>query len=141
LIDMGIEPFLLASSLEGVMTQRLVRTICPHCKAPDVPEPGVIERLGHRAEEARQGRFFRGKGCRHCRQTGYYGRSAIFELLRVTEPVRKAITSRAGAAQISAAAPQDHQPMIENGFAKAASGVTTLDEVLRVTQDARETGV
>ena len=135
LLDMGLEPFLTGSSLEGVLAQRLVRKICSHCKEPHTPEEEVLQRVGHRS--ANGGRFFRGTGCRHCRQTGYAGRLGIFELLRVTKPVRQAVTKRATAAEILAIAPDDHEPMREDGFRKAASGLTTIEEVLRVTQDTQ----
>jgi len=135
LIDMGLEPFLLASSLEGVLAQRLVRTICPHCAEPYTPEPEVLARVGHRRENG--GQFTRGRGCRHCRQTGHVGRVGIFELLRVTAPVREAVTRRATAGEILTAAPEDHEPMREDGFRKAATGSTTVEEVLRVTQDTQ----
>jgi type II secretory ATPase GspE/PulE/Tfp pilus assembly ATPase PilB-like protein len=132
---MSLEPYLLASSLEGVLAQRLVRTICPDCKEPEPPRAELLERVGHHA--ANGGTFFRGRGCRNCRQSGYRGRTGIFELLRITEPVRQAILRRGSAAEIAAVAPADHEPMREDGFRKAASGVTTLDEVLRVTQDVQ----
>ncbi len=135
LLDMSLEPYLLASSLEGVLAQRLVRAICPDCKEPEPPRPELLERVGHGA--ANGGTFFRGRGCRSCRQSGYQGRTGIFELLRVTEPVRQAILRRASASEIAAVAPADHRPMREDGFRKAALGVTTLDEVLRVTQDVQ----
>ncbi len=135
LIDMGIEPYLLASSLEGVLAQRLVRTICPHCKEPYQPDAEALWRIGNGAGDADRTPFYHGPGCRHCRQTGYSGRTGIYELLRITPAVRQAITARATAAEVAAIAPSDHQPMREDGFAKAAAGVTTVDEVLRVTQD------
>ena len=137
LVDMGVEPFLLASSLEGVIAQRLVRTICPHCKKPHEPEPEILKRVGHSLRNGKKGSFFQGEGCRNCRQTGYIGRTGIFELLRITADVRQAITHRATAAEIAAVAPSDHQPMREDGFRKAAAGITTLEEVLRVTQDTQ----
>ena len=134
LLDMGVEPYLLATSLEGVLAQRLVRKICPHCREPRVPEPEVLERLGHRREEAEAGRFFRGRGCGQCRQTGYLGRTGIFEVLPITDPVRKVILRRATGSEIIAACP-GHETMREDGFRRAAGGQTTLEEVLRVTQD------
>ena len=137
LLDMGVEPFLLASSLEGVMAQRLVRTICPECKVPHAPEPEVLERVGHRPDNAHDGNFYRGEGCRHCRQTGYSGRTGIFELLRVTPVVARAVLRRGSAAEVGAAAPDDHEPMREDGFHKAKQGRTSLEEVLRVTQDTQ----
>jgi len=137
LVDMGVEPYLLASSMEGVLAQRLVRTICPHCRAPHRPDEQVLQRIGHRPGNGAGGAFFHGTGCRSCRQTGYIGRTGIFELLRLTPAVRQAITRRASAGEIAAIAPADHQPMREDGYRKAADGITTLEEVLRVTQDTQ----
>ena len=135
LMDMGIEAFLLSSSLEAVLAQRLVRTICPHCKVPHEPEPEILQRIGPNHTNGKSGSFFRGTGCRNCRQTGYIGRLGIFELLRVTPAVRQAIVRQATATEIAAVAPPDHRPMRQDGFNKAAQGITTLEEVLRVTQD------
>ena len=137
LLDMGVEPFLLASSLGGVLAQRLVRTMCPHCRVPHRPEPALLERIGHRLNNGADTAFFKGAGCADCRQTGYFGRTGIFELLRLTEPVREAILQRGTTAAIATAAPPDHEPMVEDGFRKAAAGLTTLEEVLRVTQDTQ----
>lgn len=134
LLDMGVEPYLLATSLEGVLAQRLVRKTCPHCRQPHVPEPQVLQRLGHRREEAEAGRFSKGSGCNQCRQTGYLGRMGIFELLAITEDVRKVVLRRGTGAEILAACP-GHQRMRDDGFRLAAAGETTLEEVLRVTQD------
>ena len=134
---MGVEPYLLASSLEGVLAQRLVRTICPSCKEPHRPEPQILQRIGNLPGNGNAGEFYLGKGCRHCRQTGYSGRVGIFELLRITPTVRQAITRRATAGEIAAVAPADHQPMRQDGYHKACEGVTTLEEVLRVTQDTQ----
>ena len=137
LLDMGVEPYLLASSLEGVLAQRLVRTICPHCREPHRPDGEVIRRIGHRPANGAKGTFFHGRGCRECRQTGYIGRVGIFELLRFTPAVREATTRHTTAAEIATAAPEDHEPMRKDGFRKAASGITTLEEILRVTQDTQ----
>ena len=137
LLDMGVEAYLLASSLEGVLAQRLVRTICPHCKAPHHPGPEILQRIGRSAGNGDTGTFFRGQGCRSCRQTGYIGRRGIFELLRTTPAVRDAIVRRATASEIAAVAPKDHHPMREDGFSMAAEGITTVEEVLRVTQDTQ----
>ena len=137
LLDMGVEPFLLSSALEGVLAQRLVRTICPHCKAPHRPSPEALRSAGLTDENGRGGSFFRGEGCVHCRQSGYLGRIGIFELLRATPVVREAIVARASAAEIAAVAPADHRPMRADGCRKAVAGVTTLEEVLRVTQDTQ----
>jgi type II secretory ATPase GspE/PulE/Tfp pilus assembly ATPase PilB-like protein len=137
LVDMGVEPYLLASSLEGVLAQRLVRTICSQCRVPHTPEPEALARIGHRPGNGAGGAFYRGEGCRNCRKTGYSGRVGIFELLRVTAAVRQAILRGGSGADIAAAAPPDHHPMREDGYRKAAEGVTTLEEVIRVTQDTQ----
>ena len=134
LIDMGIEPYLLASSLEGVLAQRLVRTICPQCRQAHRPSAEALRRIGHTQANGAAGRFQHGAGCRNCRQTGYVGRIGIYEMLRITPAVREAVTRGASAAEIAAIAPDDHKPMREDGFAKAVAGITTVDEVLRVTQ-------
>jgi len=134
LLDMGIEPFLLASSLEGVLAQRLVRRICPNCQRARRPDPLVLRRLG---ADADAGRFSAGEGCSQCRQTGYWGRTGIFELLRVTEPVRQAILNRATAAEIIDATGPDRRSMRQDGLRRAMDGVTTIEEVLRVTQDTQ----
>ena len=136
LLDMGIEPFLLASSREGVLAQRLVRTICRECRRPHDPSPAMLERIGHR--RAQDAAFFEGGGCRACRNTGYLGRTGLFELLRVTERVRETILHRGTTRQIEDAAPPDREPMIEDGYRKTLAGVTTLSDVFRVTQDALE---
>jgi len=137
LLDMGIEAYLLASSLEGVLAQRLVRTICPHCKMPHNPQPEILQRIGRKPCNGETGRFFRGEGCRNCRQTGYLGRTGIFELLRISPKVHEAIVRRATASEIAATAPEDHHPMREDGFCKATEGITTVEEVFRVTQDTQ----
>jgi type II secretion system protein E len=135
LLDMGIEPFLLASSLEGVLAQRLVRRICPNCQRAQRPDPLVLRRLG--ADDADAARFSAGEGCSQCRQTGYWGRTGIFELLRVTEPVRQAILRRATANEIIDATGPDRRSMRQDGLRRATDGVTTIEEVLRVTQDTQ----
>ena len=137
LLDMGVEPYLLASSLEGVLAQRLVRKICPQCRVEHQPDDAILQRIGHRAGNGNSGAFFRGEGCKNCRQSGYMGRTGIFELLRMTPDVRQAVARRATADEIASLAPADHQPMREDGYRKAAEGVTTLEEVLRVTQDTQ----
>lgn len=133
LIDMGVEPFLIASSLQAVLAQRLVRRICPSCKRPTQPAETVLQRLGHRVSEGSV--FYEGAGCRDCRQTGYRGRMGIYELLLVTDAIEEAIGRRASSSQIAAIANEGHVPMIEDGYRKAAAGHTTLSEVLRVTQE------
>ena len=135
LIDMGVEPFLLASSLEGVLAQRLVRRVCEHCKVRDEPSPEALARLGMRNGAAAGFVGYRGTGCRHCRESGYAGRTGLFELLRVTDPMRRVIGTRATAAEIAAQAGPEHQSMRQHGVERVRAGETTVEEVLRVTQD------
>jgi type II secretion system protein E len=134
LVDMGIEPFLIASSLRCVMAQRLVRRICPQCKEPVEPSEAVVRRLGHRLDEDQT--FYYGTGCRACRHTGYRGRVGIFEVITVDDPLRDAVTARASTAALIESLGEEHRPMWEDGYQKAAAGLTTLDEVFRVTQDS-----
>jgi len=134
--DMGIERYLITSTVNGVLAQRLVRRLCPHCKTPVVPKPELLQSSG-------LGRFVRpgapiyeAHGCEQCRGTGYQGRTGIHELLVVDEAMRSAILQGrdAGALQQLAV----HSGMLtlyEDGLRKVAAGVTSLDEVLRVTQD------
>jgi len=135
LIDMGIEPFLVASSVEAVMAQRLVRTICPHCKVEQRVERDYLVKIGFPEERIDQARFFRGTGCEECRQLGYQGRTGIYELLLVTEAIRPLIMNRAPATTIAQAAlDQGMRSLRQDGWKKVLAGITTLEEVLRVTQ-------
>ncbi|MBB6429892.1 GspE/PulE family protein [Algisphaera agarilytica] len=133
LMDMGIEPFLIASSLRGVMAQRLVRRVCQHCKQPAQPSETIVRRLGHRLEE--HATFYEGAGCRECRNTGFAGRMGIFEVVTVDDELRDAIAGRATTSKLIQVLGERHVPMWEDGYRKAAAGQTTLAEVLRVTQD------
>jgi len=128
LIEMGVEPFLIASSVVGVLAQRLVRVICPKCKTACHLDAALAREL-HVVESAQ---LSRGKGCPTCRQTGYKGRLGIFELLLMTEPVRYAVGAKASAQAIRDAAGM--RALRDDGMAKVHAGVTTVEEVLRVTQ-------
>ena len=133
LIDMGVEPFLIASSLRSVLAQRLVRQVCPECRQPAEPSDAMVHRLGHRASQGEM--FYEGAGCRACRQVGYRGRMGLFELFTVTPPVREAINQRASSAKLAELLGADHVSMGEDGYRKAAAGQTTLEEVFRVTHE------
>ncbi|MBI4279346.1 MAG: type II/IV secretion system protein, partial [Armatimonadetes bacterium] len=136
LIDMGAEPFLIASSLIGVLAQRLVRTLCPRCRVLYAPPADVVERLGLQPLLGAGAQFFRPKGCEHCRQTGYRGRTGVFELLVVTEATRTLIMQRTPSGAIRQhALEQGMTTMLADGLAKAASGVTSIEEVLRVVSE------
>ena len=130
LTDMGVEPFLIASSLRAIMAQRLVRRLCTHCRREAEPDPEVVRRLGHRMTEGDT--FYEGVGCRACRNTGFTGRFGIFEVVTVTDAMREAVTRRAGVGELAATLDDTHAPMFEDGYRKAAAGLTTLGEVLRV---------
>jgi type II secretion system protein E len=135
LIDMGIEPFLVASSVEAVMAQRLVRTICPHCKTEQKVETDFLRKIGFPEDEIGTAKFWRGIGCEDCRQFGYQGRKGIYELLIVNESIRPFILNRAPATTIAQKAiEQGMRTLRTDGWTKVRNGETTIEEVLRVTQ-------
>jgi general secretion pathway protein E/type IV pilus assembly protein PilB len=136
LIDMGIDPYLVASSLEVVLAQRLVRRICPQCKEEFVPPPT----LDLRAEfgDGAPHRLYRGAGCRSCQGTGYRGRTCIMELMPVTEGVRAMILRRASGGEIRRQTGREGMRTLrDDGWRHVIEGHTTVDEVLRVTKDER----
>ncbi len=135
LIDMGIEPFLVASSVEAVMAQRLVRTICSHCKVEQKVERDYLRRIGFPAEEIETAKFWHGAGCEECRQLGYQGRKGIYELLILNEQLRPLILNRSAATTIAAKAMEfGMRTLRTDGWNKVRAGTTTIEEVLRVTQ-------
>jgi general secretion pathway protein E len=131
---MGVEPFLLASSLEVVMAQRLVRRICQYCKESYKPTKTLLKSLNNSVEIDSDVELYRGKGCNECMNSGMRGRTAIFELLRMTNQLRELIVSKPTTEQIVKAAPADHVCLRHNGIEKMLAGVTTAEEVLRATQ-------
>jgi type II secretory ATPase GspE/PulE/Tfp pilus assembly ATPase PilB-like protein len=134
LIDMGLEPFLITSTLEAVVGQRLVRTICPLCKIPYSPTDEELASFGVTPEEVADITFFIGKGCEECAHTGYKGRMGIFELLPVSEEIRDLILERASADEINRIAlQQGMQSMRQDGWLKICMGLTTFEEVTRQT--------
>ncbi|MGY6628148.1 MAG: GspE/PulE family protein [Oceanicaulis sp.] len=142
LIDLGVEPFLVSASLRGLMGQRLVRKVCPHCAQPAEPEScqeGERRLAAARAAGAAlpaavaSARWVEAAGCVHCADQGYLGRVAVYEVVRLNSAMREAINNRASEADLLAAARQDgYITMYEDALAKAAEGQTTLSEVLRV---------
>ena len=130
LVDMGVEPFLTASSVEGVLAQRLVRRVCRHCAVEYVPEPTELPRGIDLAPGAM---LTRGEGCRHCRNTGFRGRVGVYELLTIDDPVRELVLERATAPKIAATALEVDAlfPLRDDGLTKARDGVTTVSEVMR----------
>ena len=136
LLEMGIEDYLLASSIIGVLAQRLVRLICSECKVPFEPDPGFLKEYHAIAKHLSTPTFQHGKGCRRCSDTGYYGRSGIYELLPCTDDIRKLIIQRPEAKVLRDTALQEGMRTLrEDGWRKIADGLTTIDEVRRVTQE------
>jgi len=134
LVEMGVAPFLLAPTLLGVLAQRLARRICPQCKAPYDPKPAEIAEAG---AEALVGKvtFYRGRGCGYCGGSGYRGRTGIHEVLKVDEAIRDLILERASTGQIRRAAQANGlRDLRFDGLRKVVAGVTTLEEVIRVTK-------
>jgi len=132
LTDMGVAPFLLASALLLVVSQRLVRSICVGCKEEAEPDPALLRRLGLHTDGGGQLKFFHGKGCDKCGHTGYRGRIGIFELLRVGPEMTPLILEKADSGSIQRAArAQGMRTMLEDGIRKALRGGTTLEEVAR----------
>ena len=140
LFDLGIQPFLVASSILGIVAQRLVRRPCPDCAVPEQPSGETIERAGGLSRLPADGQWVAGKGCPSCQQSGFKGRIAIHEILEVNDQVRALIAERASEQAIKKAARRaGMRTLFEDGVEKAAQGLTTLDEVLRaVSRDEAE---
>lgn len=133
LIDMGVEPFLIASSVTVVVAQRLVRRLCDICKRPHTPSADILRQVGVTPERAKTMKFYEAVGCEGCLQLGYKGRVAIFEVMAMTPGVMKLTVERAETIQIQNIARQEGMSLlVEDGVLKASKGVTTLEEVLSV---------
>jgi type IV pilus assembly protein PilB len=135
LMDIGVEPYLISSSVIGVLAQRLVRTICPDCKIPYQVDPKVMSDLGENVLKSKESlTLYRGKGCKSCKQSGYWGRSGIFELLLINEEIKKLISERASTQVIREVAKKTTEmvPLRVDGLKKVLKGITTLDEIDRV---------
>jgi type II secretory ATPase GspE/PulE/Tfp pilus assembly ATPase PilB-like protein len=133
LLDMGVEAFLISSSLEGVLAQRLVRRICPRCRSTWEAPEAMRTKLEALSGRPLQGPFYHGTGCDDCRGTGYRGRIGIFELLPVSAGLRELILQRRSSAEIKGLARGTMVTMHEDALRKAAEGITTLPEILRVS--------
>src|SRR5262245_4039095 len=132
--DMGVEPYLIASVLSGVLAQRLVRRICPHCRVLDAPDPADLLALGVTAPHGVD--LFRGAGCDACRKTGYKGRVGIYELFLISEDARTLILHKASTGEIRRLAVERGMVTLrDDAWAKARAGLTTVDEILRVTRE------
>lgn len=137
LIDMGVEPFLVSSSVNAIMAQRLVRKICPDCRESYVPDNAYLEKVGLSPIKFAGRELFRGAGCTHCLQTGYKGRIGIFELMALTPAMKSLILTTSDAGQIKkqavASLATGMMTLRQDGLRKVLAGKTTLEEVFRVT--------
>ncbi|MCX7886399.1 MAG: ATPase, T2SS/T4P/T4SS family, partial [Verrucomicrobiae bacterium] len=134
MIDMGVEPFLITSTLQAVLAQRLVRTICKKCRVAYEPNEAVLRQLGLTPSEVGDRPFYYGKGCPECNQTGYKGRKGLFELLLITDPIRELINQRAPTGVIRARALElGLRTLREDGIRNILDGNTTVEEVLKYT--------
>jgi general secretion pathway protein E len=134
LMDLGLESFLLSSTVRGILAQRLVRVICPHCREKDLclvsPEESALFEIGPNVD------LYRGKGCEKCTYTGYFGRIGIFELLIVDDDIRRLILRNADANELRQVAKEHGMTTLsQDGSAKIREGITTLSEIFRVTQE------
>jgi len=137
LLDMGVEDYLLTSTVIGILAQRLVRTLCPACKASYTALPEVVAELGlHKFAPPGDITLYHAKGCKECAQTGFIGRISIMEMLPMSDPLRTLIMRHANSAELRAEAIKEGMvTMYEDGMRKALNGVTTFEEVLRVTRE------
>jgi general secretion pathway protein E len=137
MLDMGLKEYLVTSVLNGVLAQRLVRRICPHCRRAHQPLPELIQKTKlDRVAEGKAITLFEPVGCEQCRGTGYQGRTTIMEMLVVSEQIRSMVLQHADARDIAKAAiAEGMRTMYEDGLRKVLAGETTLGEVLRVTQE------
>jgi len=136
LVDMGIEPFLVASSVEGLVAQRLVRRLCRHCRRLKFPDPDFLDSVGFPQERLSEGNIYEAVGCEECRHTGFTGRMGIYEIIPISDEIRQLIVARAGATDIrNAALKHGMRPLRHDGWSKVLRGLTTIEEVLRVSED------
>ncbi len=134
LLDIGVKPFLAASSIRAVMAQRLVRCICDNCRESVAPREAELRLLGPAAAQMTESLLHRGRGCNKCALTGYYGRKGIFEIFLVTEEIQRMIYSKASSSDLRARARENGMRTLrEDGLRKVVSGMTTLEEVMSTT--------
>jgi type IV pilus assembly protein PilB len=134
LIDMGVEPFMISSSLEGVLGQRLIRKICPNCKTAYEPTENTLTQLGLSPHEIGDKTFYYGAGCETCNHTGYKGRKGIYELLDITDPIRELINKRAPSVVLKQKAVELGMTTLrQDGLRCIYEGETTIEEILKYT--------
>jgi general secretion pathway protein E len=137
LLDMGVEDYLLTSTINGILAQRLVRRLCPSCREPYEPLPELTAKLAPVADDPDRITLYRGVGCADCNGTGYHGRMVITEVLNMTDPIRRAVLEHATATEIQRIAIEEGMfTMYEDGLRKSLDGRTTMDEVLRVADES-----
>jgi len=139
LMNMGIEPYLISSSVEGIIAQRLVRTICPHCREAFVPPQEVLDGIAAESFHTRKIVFYKGRGCEKCKHTGYWGRTGIFELLIFTDRIKELVMERTPANLIKQEALKlGMRTLRQDGLENVIHGRTTLEEVLKATTQEEE---
>jgi type IV pilus assembly protein PilB len=133
LFDMGVEPYLIASTIKGILAQRLIRKICDHCKEEYAPEPELLKKTGLKSGV----KMFRGKGCRFCDKSGYHGRIGIFELLVPDQQVERMLVKRPSSDEVKQYCLQKggFDTLRRDGLRKVLSGLTTLEQVMGASQD------
>ncbi|MGB9699653.1 MAG: type II secretion system ATPase GspE [Thermodesulfobacteriota bacterium] len=136
LVDMGVEPFLVASVIRAIIAQRLIRVICPDCRERYTPEPEVLTEIGLEVTQLPNGQLYYGKGCPACSYTGFRGRTGIYEILNISDPIRQLIMRKADSGTIAKQAMEEGMRTLRaDGLRKVMGGLTTIDEVLRATQE------
>jgi general secretion pathway protein E len=137
LLDMGVEDYLLTSTINGILAQRLVRTLCKHCRKPYHALPEVVEQMQLRKYTGGGDvTLYHPVGCEHCAGTGYRGRVSILEMLPMTDALRSLVMRHATSGEMREQAVKDGmETMYENGLKKSVQGITTIEEVLRVTRE------
>jgi general secretion pathway protein E/type IV pilus assembly protein PilB len=136
LLDMGVEPFLLASAVEAVVAQRLVRRLCPECRQAVQPDPQFLREIAFPVERLHEGQVYDLNGCEACRTTGFRGRGGIFEVLRVTDDIESLVITRSPSNELKQKGiAQGMRTLRDDGWDKVLAGFTTIEEVLRVTEE------
>jgi len=136
LVDMGVEPFLVASVVRAIVAQRLIRVICPDCREGYTPEPEILGEIGLEVRQLPNGQLYYGKGCPTCSFTGFRGRTGIYEILNISEPIRQLIMRKADSGTIAKQAVEEGMRTLRgDGLRKVIAGLTTIDEVMRATQE------
>jgi type II secretory ATPase GspE/PulE/Tfp pilus assembly ATPase PilB-like protein len=133
---MGMEDFLLSSTIIGILAQRLVRVACPHCREPYTPDPAILREMKVDGEDLTGLNIINVRGCENCSNTGYWGRAGIFEFLKITDNIQRLILEKKDSNVIKEVARRNGMRTLrEDGWLKVKRGVTTISEVLRVTQE------